>query len=113
MTVASVLGIGAHRVVVKVKRMGGGFGGKESRYVLKVFSLSLSQIKPVCPKKISKRVSLLKDYFTFSNRNLFQHNCRIVKYNHFHFLTPRSVPLTAAVAVAAKATGKPVRTIRN
>ena len=33
MTVASVLGIGAHRVVVKVKRMGGGFGGKESRYV--------------------------------------------------------------------------------
>ena len=113
MTVASVLGIGAHRVVVKVKRMGGGFGGKESRYVLKVFSLSLSQIEPVCPKKISKRESLLKDYFTFtfSNRNLFQHNCRIVKYNHFHFLTPRSVPLTAAVAVAAKATGKPVRII--
>jgi len=51
MTVASVLGVGAHRVVVKVKRMGGGFGGKESR----------------------------------------------------------SVPLTAAVAVAAKATGRPVR----
>ena len=40
MTVASVLGIGAHRVVVKVKRMGGGFGGKESRYVLKVQSYS-------------------------------------------------------------------------
>ena len=31
LTVASVLGIGAHKVVVKVKRMGGGFGGKESR----------------------------------------------------------------------------------
>ena len=79
MTVASVLGIGAHRVVVKVKRMGGGFGGKESRYVLKVFSLSLSQREPVCPKTFSKRVSLLKDYFTFtfSNRNLFQHNCSL------------------------------------
>ena len=50
MTVASVLGIGAHRVVVKVKRMGGGFGGKGSRYVLKVFSLSLSQRELVCQK---------------------------------------------------------------
>ena len=59
MTVASVLGIGAHRVVVKVKRMGGGFGGKESRYVLQVFSLSLSKIDLVCQKRFSKRVSLL------------------------------------------------------
>ena len=50
MTVASVLGIGAHRVVVKVKRMGGGFGGKESRYVLKVFSLSLFQRELVFSK---------------------------------------------------------------
>lgn len=31
MLVASVLGIPAHRVVAKVKRMGGGFGGKETR----------------------------------------------------------------------------------
>ena len=38
MTVASVLGVGAHRVVVKVKRMGGGFGGKESRFALFTFS---------------------------------------------------------------------------
>ena len=37
MTVASVLGVGAHRVVVKVKRMGGGFGGKESRFALLTF----------------------------------------------------------------------------
>ena len=50
MTVASVLGIGAHRVVVKVKRMGGGFGGKESRYVFQVFSLSLLQRDLVCQK---------------------------------------------------------------
>jgi xanthine dehydrogenase/oxidase len=46
-----VLGVGAHKVVVRVKRMGGGFGGKETR----------------------------------------------------------SVPLTAAVAAAARATGRPVR----
>ena len=39
MTVASVLGVGAHRVVVKVKRMGGGFGGKESRFGLLTFHL--------------------------------------------------------------------------
>ena len=40
MTVASVLGVGAHRVVVKVKRMGGGFGGKESRFALLTFHFS-------------------------------------------------------------------------
>ena len=38
MTVASVLGVGAHRVVVKVKRMGGGFGGKESRFGIFTFT---------------------------------------------------------------------------
>lgn len=30
--VASVLGLPASRVVCRVKRMGGGFGGKETRY---------------------------------------------------------------------------------
>ena len=42
MTVASVLGVGAHRVVVKVKRMGGGFGGKESRFGIFTFTLFLT-----------------------------------------------------------------------
>ena len=81
MTVASVLGVGAHRVVVKVKRMGGGFGGKESRFGL--FTLTFS---------------------------LFWINLVSWVFFYFHFLlTCRSVPLTAAVAVAAKATGRPVR----
>ena len=30
-TVAAMLGVQANKVVVRVKRMGGGFGGKESR----------------------------------------------------------------------------------
>ena len=78
MTVASVLGVGAHRVVVKVKRMGGGFGGKESRFAL---------------------LSLIF-FWTYLVSLTF----------HSHFLLIcRSVPLTAAVAVAAKATGRPVR----
>ena len=34
LTVAGVLGLTANKVVVTVKRMGGGFGGKESRSVL-------------------------------------------------------------------------------
>ena len=42
MTVASVLGVGAHRGVVKVKRMGGGFGGKESRFGIFTFTLFLT-----------------------------------------------------------------------
>ena len=33
LTVAGVLGMTANKVVVTVKRMGGGFGGKESRLV--------------------------------------------------------------------------------
>ena len=33
MTVAAVLGLPASRVVCRVKRMGGGFGGKETRRV--------------------------------------------------------------------------------
>ena len=33
LTVAGVLGLTANKVVVTVKRMGGGFGGKESRSV--------------------------------------------------------------------------------
>ena len=33
LTVAGVLGLTANKVVVTVKRMGGGFGGKESRLV--------------------------------------------------------------------------------
>ena len=44
MTVASVLGVGAHRVVVKVKRMGGGFGGKESRFGLLTFHFHFLRI---------------------------------------------------------------------
>ena len=39
LTVAGVLGLTANKVVVTVKRMGGGFGGKESRLVI----ISLSQ----------------------------------------------------------------------
>ena len=85
MTVASVLGIGAHRVVVKVKRMGGGFGGKESRYVLQVFSLSLSQRGLVCQKLFFlDRVSFPKDSFTFTFSN------RAILFSatvHFHFLS--------------------------
>ena len=40
LTVAGVLGLTANKVVVTVKRMGGGFGGKESRLV--IISLSHS-----------------------------------------------------------------------
>ncbi len=48
--VAKVLGVPANRVVCRVKRLGGGFGGKETRSVF--LSCALAVIKK---KKISRR----------------------------------------------------------
>ena len=53
--VARVLGIGAHKVVCSVKRMGGGFGGKETR------TLSLFAATALLAKKTGQTVRLLLD----------------------------------------------------
>lgn len=42
---AHVLGIPAHRIVAKVKRMGGGFGGKESRGAILAIPVALAAYK--------------------------------------------------------------------
>jgi len=55
MTVASVLGIQANKVVVRVKRMGGGFGGKESR------SVPLSAVVAVAASKTGRPVRIMLD----------------------------------------------------
>ena len=47
MVVAHVLGVPANRIVCKVKRMGGGFGGKETRNV------PLSGVAAVAANKVS------------------------------------------------------------
>ena len=52
---AQVLGIPANRVVCKVKRMGGGFGGKETR------SIFLSCIAALGAKKTGRPVRLVLD----------------------------------------------------
>ncbi len=53
--VASVLGMPANRVTVRVKRMGGGFGGKESR------SIPLAAVTAVCARKVGKPVRIMLD----------------------------------------------------
>ncbi len=45
MEVANVLNIPAHRIVVKVKRVGGGFGGKESRCIMLVLPAAIAAQK--------------------------------------------------------------------
>ena len=55
LTVASVLGIQANKVVVTVKRMGGGFGGKESR------SVPLSAVVAVAAAKTGRPVRIMLD----------------------------------------------------
>uniref|UniRef100_G3PRZ7 Xanthine dehydrogenase/oxidase n=1 Tax=Gasterosteus aculeatus TaxID=69293 RepID=G3PRZ7_GASAC len=53
--VAKALGVPANRVVVRVKRMGGGFGGKESRSTL------LSTVVAVAANKLKKPVRCMLD----------------------------------------------------
>jgi xanthine dehydrogenase/oxidase len=53
--VASVLGVPANRITVRVKRMGGGFGGKESR------SVPLAAVAAVCARKVGKPVRIMLD----------------------------------------------------
>ncbi len=45
MGVANALGIPANRIVVRVKRMGGGFGGKESRFSLLLLPVAVAANK--------------------------------------------------------------------
>ena len=53
--VAGVLGVPANRVTVRVKRMGGGFGGKESR------SIPLAAVVAVCARKVGRPVRIMLD----------------------------------------------------
>ncbi|XP_070813717.1 xanthine dehydrogenase/oxidase [Chaetodon trifascialis] len=53
--VAKVLGVPANRVVVRVKRMGGGFGGKESRTTI------LSTVVAVAANKLKRPVRCMLD----------------------------------------------------
>ncbi|KAL3045459.1 hypothetical protein OYC64_013683 [Pagothenia borchgrevinki] len=53
--VAKALGVSANRVVVRVKRMGGGFGGKESRTTL------LSTVVAVAANKLRRPVRCMLD----------------------------------------------------
>ncbi|XP_036190852.1 xanthine dehydrogenase/oxidase isoform X4 [Myotis myotis] len=47
--VANMLGVPANRIVVRVKRMGGGFGGKETRSTLVSTAVALAAYKTGCP----------------------------------------------------------------
>eukprot|EP01137_Pigoraptor_chileana_P018502 Opistho-2@78082 len=55
MTVAHVLGVPANRVVCRVKRMGGGFGGKETRNVF------LTAAAAVAARRLGRPVRLVLD----------------------------------------------------
>ncbi|XP_059516200.1 xanthine dehydrogenase/oxidase isoform X2 [Myotis daubentonii] len=47
--VANMLGVPANRIVIRVKRMGGGFGGKETRSTLVSTAVALAAYKTGCP----------------------------------------------------------------
>ncbi|XP_007426249.1 xanthine dehydrogenase/oxidase [Python bivittatus] len=47
--VAKALGVPSNRIVVRVKRMGGGFGGKESRNIILSTAVAVAASKTGCP----------------------------------------------------------------
>ena len=63
LTVANVLGVMANKVVVSVKRMGGGFGGKESR------SVPITAVVAVAAAKTGQRYST-KDRILWMSLNM-------------------------------------------
>lgn len=65
--VASVLGVGANKVVVKVKRMGGGFGGKETR------SIYVSCAAAVAAAKLNRPVRIALDRDTDMMTSGYRH----------------------------------------
>lgn len=52
-TLASCLGLPQHKVVVRTKRVGGGFGGKESRTVPIAAAVSVAAMKHHRPVRIN------------------------------------------------------------
>ena len=53
--VAAVLGVGSHAVTVEVRRMGGGFGGKETQANL------FACVAAICARKLKRPVKLRPD----------------------------------------------------
>ncbi|RPA89984.1 hypothetical protein L873DRAFT_1795753 [Choiromyces venosus 120613-1] len=73
--ISPVTGIPSYRIVAKVKRMGGGFGGKESR------SVQLACILVVGTKKVGRPIRCMlnrdEDMMTSGQRNLFQAHWKV------------------------------------
>ncbi|RPA90391.1 molybdenum cofactor-binding domain-containing protein [Choiromyces venosus 120613-1] len=73
--VSQVTGVPSSRIVAKVKRMGGGFGGKESR------SMQLACILAVGAKKVGRPIRCMlnrdEDMMTSGQRNPFQAHCNV------------------------------------
>ena len=73
--VAKVLGVPAAKVVCKVKRMGGGFGGKETR------SVPLALAVAVAAAKLNRPVRLMldrdEDMCTSGQRHPFYAKCKV------------------------------------
>ncbi len=66
---AEALGVPANRIVVKIKRMGGGFGGKESRSFTVSSAAAVAAAKLRCPVRICLERD--EDMFSTGGRHPF------------------------------------------
>lgn len=67
--VARALGIGVHKVLIECRRMGGGFGGKESQSALYACLSSIAAVKLQCPVKL--RLDREDDFMITGKRHGF------------------------------------------
>ncbi|ANB11129.1 xanthine dehydrogenase/oxidase [Sugiyamaella lignohabitans] len=85
---AQVLGIPANRIVARVKRLGGGFGGKESR------CCQISSIAAVAARKFKKPVRIIltrsEDMLTMGQRHPFLIRWKVGLDKNFRFIGLKS-----------------------
>ncbi|XP_041353249.1 xanthine dehydrogenase/oxidase-like isoform X2 [Gigantopelta aegis] len=106
--VARTLGIKANRVVVKVKRTGGGFGGKEIRPVATALPAAVAAVKLNCP--IRTDLDRDEDMIITGTRNPFLGRYKVGFTSegkilsldvHFYLNSGRAVELTQSVLMRA------------
>ncbi len=73
--VAEVLGVPLHKVVAEVRRMGGGFGGKETQAAAPACIAAVLAVKTGKPVKF--RIDRHQDMISTGKRHPFQHTYRI------------------------------------
>ncbi|MFZ9429725.1 MAG: xanthine dehydrogenase molybdopterin binding subunit [Burkholderiaceae bacterium] len=92
--VAHALGVGSHRVQVECRRMGGGFGGKESQSAIFACVAAVAARKLGCPVKL--RVDRDDDFMVTGRRHPFEVDWEVGFDDEGRLLAARAIFLSNA-----------------